>query len=451
MALPMFRNREARSPALGRAQANVASNAVGLAISVLIQIASVPMYLKGFGPTVYGEWLVLSAVPIYLSLGDMGFASVSCTQATRHFAVGEVAHARRTMRSAWLAVTSISLLVLGLAAILLRFIPFGRLSIRAIPAGDARFILLLLVGYTLVSFQSSFVEGCFRAGGRFPAGTVIASVLRLSEFAAGAVTALWSQDPVALAVALLIARTLGQVIYVLALRRLVPKLTLGYEGAQLAGLRGLVVPGLAFLSLPLGNAFAVQGMVMVTAAELGATAVVTLTTLRLMVNLLRHIADVTSHGVLPEITAALARGEKDQARRLMNMSLTASLLIGGLCLIVLSAAGGQLLTLWTDGEVEASVMLILAMSATVLADFPWRAWSLPLFARNEHHLFCVLYAASYLLAVVVAKFLLSRLGLLAVPLALFITDVALYLPSYRGAKRVLAPPFVKSPPGKYAT
>jgi O-antigen/teichoic acid export membrane protein len=425
-----------RSLPFGSASAGVVSNGIGLLITVLIQVVSVPAYLTTFGATVYGEWLVLSAIPLYLSLGDLGFASVAATQATREFAIGEVARARCTMRSAWLAVTCLSVVLFGLAGLLLGLVPIGLLPIHAIPSSDARTILLLLVGYMLTTVQSSFVEGCFRAGGRFPLGTVMASFLRLAEFVAAVLTALWTHSPVAAALALLGVRALGQVAYALLLRRHVPLLTLGYQTANLPRVRELAVPALTYLSFPLGNALAAQGMVVVTAAELGAGAVVTLNALRVMAMLLRHIANVAHVGVFPEITAALARSEGDRARRLVNNSLAASLLAAGICGVVLAAGGDTILHIWTGGRIQASLALILAMAATILADLPWLAWSMFLLARNEHQLLGVLYAGSCLLAVVTAKLLLSRLGLLAVPLALLLTDVVLYVPAYRGARRV---------------
>jgi O-antigen/teichoic acid export membrane protein len=425
-----------RSLRFGSASAGVASNGIGLVITVLIQVASVPAYLTSFGAAVYGEWLVLSAIPLYLSLGDLGFASVAATQATREFAIGEVARARCTMRSAWLAVTCLSVVLFGLAGLLLELVPIELLPIHAIPSSDARSILLLLVGYTLTTVQSSFVEGCFRAGGRFPLGTVIASLLRLAEFVAAGVTALWTHSPVAAALALLGVRALGQVAYALLLRRHVPRLTLGYRAANFPQIRALAVPALAYLPFPLGNALAIQGMVVVTAGELGAGAVVTLNALRVMAMLLRHTATTVHHGVFPEVTAAIARSEGDRARRLVNTSLAASLLAAGLCGVVLVAGGGTILDIWTGGRIQASPALILAMAATILADLPWLAWSMFLLARNEHQLLSVLYAGSCLLAVVTAKLLLSHLGLLAVPLALFLTDVVLYVPTYRGARRV---------------
>jgi O-antigen/teichoic acid export membrane protein len=423
----------------GNASAGVASNGIGLAITVLIQVASVPAYLKGFGASVYGEWLVLSAIPIYLSLGDLGFASVSATDATREFAMGEAARARCTMRSAWLAVTLFSVVLFGLAGLLLGLLPIEFLPVQAIASSDARWILLLLVGYALVTVQSSFVEGSFRAGGRFPLGTMIANLLRLAEFVAAVSTALWSHSPVATALALLGTRLVGQVTYVLALERLVPDLTLGHRGVAMVQLRGLVTPGLAYLLFPLGNALAAQGMVLVTAAELGAGAVVTLNALRVMAMLLRHTANVIHLGVLPEVTVAIARREEARARRLVNTSLAASLLATGFCAVVLAVAGGTVLAVWTGGRIQASSILIFAMAATILADVPWLAWSLVLLARNEHQLLGALYVGSCLLAVVTAKLLMPRLGLMTIPLALFVMDLILYVPAYRGARRVLSP------------
>lgn len=408
-----------------------------MAIAILIQIASVPIYLRGFGTTVYGEWLVLSTIPLYLSISDLGFASVSANQATRQATVGDLARARETMRSAWLMVSLLSASLFAVAGLLVPFVPFGFLPVRAIPTADQRWILLLLIGYALATLQSSFVEGCFRAGGRFPVGIIMANLLRLAEFVAAASVALSTRNPVVVAAALFGTRTIGQAAYALALKRLVPELALGFRAAHPARLRELVVPALAFLSFPLGNALAVQGMVMVTAAKLGASAVVTLNALRVMANLLRHISSVVYNGVLPEVTAAVALEDRDRARRLVNTSFAATLLVAGLCFVVLAAAGDIMLAIWTGGRVQASSVLIVAMLATVLADLPWLAWSLLLLARNEHQLIGALYAGSCLLAVLAAEFLLPRIGLLAVPLSLLLIDVIVYVPAYRGSIRSL--------------
>jgi O-antigen/teichoic acid export membrane protein len=426
-----------RSLHLGKASAGVASNGVGLAIGVLIQVISVPAFLKGLGAPVYGDWLVLSAIPAYLTLGDLGFASVSSSQATREAAVGAFKGAQASMRSAWLAVNLLSSVILAVVGPAVLFTSVQVLPIHTISNDDARRILLLLVGYTLITLQSSVVEGCFRAGGRFPAGIIIANLVRLVEFLVAALIGLWCHNPVAVAGALFGSRLLGHAVYMILLAKLVPGMTLGVRGAEMSRIRALLAPSLGFLSFPLGNALAVQGMVMVTAAELGATAVVTLNALRVMVNLLRQLGSAVYNGVLPEVTFAIGSGNSVRAGRLVHNSLVATLSIAGVCAVVLATAGDAILTIWSDGAVQASFILVLAMLATVLADLPWLAWSLPLLARNEHQVLGLLYAGSCLLAVGAATFLMPHMGLLAVPLTLFLVDAVLYVPAYRGSARVL--------------
>ena len=46
----------------------------GQAVVVVIQLAGVPILLSQWHAALYGEWLILFAIPAYLSLGDLGFS-----------------------------------------------------------------------------------------------------------------------------------------------------------------------------------------------------------------------------------------------------------------------------------------------------------------------------------------------------------------------------------------
>ncbi len=39
-------------------------------LTAAIQLVSVPVFLHFWGPKLYGEWLVLSAIPVYLGFTD---------------------------------------------------------------------------------------------------------------------------------------------------------------------------------------------------------------------------------------------------------------------------------------------------------------------------------------------------------------------------------------------
>jgi hypothetical protein len=68
---------------------NLGANAYGQAITILIQLVSVPLYLHYWGKQLYGEWLILSAIPAYLALSDIGFASVTANDMTMRVANGD--------------------------------------------------------------------------------------------------------------------------------------------------------------------------------------------------------------------------------------------------------------------------------------------------------------------------------------------------------------------------
>jgi hypothetical protein len=47
------------------------------AVQIFIRLAEVPLLLGFWGTQLYGEWLMLAAIPAYLAIADMGFAGVA--------------------------------------------------------------------------------------------------------------------------------------------------------------------------------------------------------------------------------------------------------------------------------------------------------------------------------------------------------------------------------------
>src|SRR5260370_15187370 len=80
-------------------------------VTAIVQIVSVPVFLHFWGVKLYGEWLILSAIPTYLMLSDMGFGSVAGNDMTMRVAAGDREGALETFQSAWAVMTGTSLLV----------------------------------------------------------------------------------------------------------------------------------------------------------------------------------------------------------------------------------------------------------------------------------------------------------------------------------------------------
>ena len=65
------------------------ANIFGQIVTVIIQLISIPLLLAYWGVNLYGEWLLLSAIPVYLSMSDLGFGSVAANQMTMLMAKGD--------------------------------------------------------------------------------------------------------------------------------------------------------------------------------------------------------------------------------------------------------------------------------------------------------------------------------------------------------------------------
>ena len=84
------------------------ANAYGQLVVIVIQLAGVPILLHAWGTQLYGEWLILAAIPTYLSMTDLGFSQSAGNDMTARMARGDIAGALAVFQS-------LSVLVYGLA------------------------------------------------------------------------------------------------------------------------------------------------------------------------------------------------------------------------------------------------------------------------------------------------------------------------------------------------
>src|SRR3984885_3900212 len=87
----------------------VGSTALGPLITIVVQVISVPVFLHSWGAKLYGEWLILSAIPTYLAFSDIGFGNVAANDMTMRVAAGDRDGALVTFQSTWLLISACSL------------------------------------------------------------------------------------------------------------------------------------------------------------------------------------------------------------------------------------------------------------------------------------------------------------------------------------------------------
>ena len=265
------RERDARRDGSGRQdRGGLAANLTGNGVTLLIQLVSVPVLLAAWGVPVYGEWLILSAIPTYLALSDLGFSSVAGNSMIVLAANGDREAAVAFGRRAW-SITTVMTVAVVLAAVAIALVAGGVFGeAAAIPASETRLVLVALFAQVAVANQFAMLDVWYRAGGRYPLGTAFRQFARLLEFGALIAAVLLGAGPGGAAVAFLVGSLVGFGVSWLALRRAVTWASFRPEAPRLQTFRELVRPGLAFISFPLSNAISIQGFTIVVGATLGA-------------------------------------------------------------------------------------------------------------------------------------------------------------------------------------
>src|SRR6202051_1087430 len=218
----------------------LSATALSPIVTAVIQLSTVPCLLHFWGAAKYGDWLILSAIPSYLSLSDLGFGDASGSDMTMRVAAGDRHGAIETFQSSWVLLTLVSSFVGLLATAAVWAVPWHQwIKLSTITDAGASTVVLLFGAYLLVSQQCGILESGFRCDGNFATGNLVGTLIRLFETAAGTTAGCLTGNLVWTAATYLAARIVGTSIYALLLHKKSSWLALGFSRASVARVKQL--------------------------------------------------------------------------------------------------------------------------------------------------------------------------------------------------------------------
>ena len=403
------------------------------------QLTLVPILATRWGLEIYGHWLLLAALPQFLTISDFGFATAAGTRMTMAAARGDRAEAQGIFQSAWRAILASSgailcLVLIGIALMLED--GFGPAS--AGPHPEWRLTAVLLAFYGVAAVQGSILFAGFRSARLFPIGAFWNAMVLLIENAALVITVLLGGGTVAAASAWLVGRLVALIGQYCLLRRKVPWLSLGFTSGSWAEARAMLAPAGAVMLLPLAQALVLQGTALVVGAAAGATAVPAFVATRTLSRVGMQLCWIVSTPLMPEFSAAVARRD----RSAMATMLLATLLFSSLLVVPFAVGfmmlGGPAIALWTHGTVRPDGVLVAAMGLAVLFGGMWYPVSNLILACNRQAGYTLWYVALALASLPLSYALGGIAGAAGGALAMAALDLAMLLVVTRLATRILA-------------
>ena len=361
-----------------------------------MRLGEVPLLLHFWGGELYGEWLMLAAIPAYLAMGDGGFGAAATREMGMRSSAGDRAGALTVFQSTAVVLSAASLLLAVIAAGLVHFAPLGHwLGFHRIAESELDWVLLLLTGHVVIGFYGGLMNGGFWSSGSYPLGMALATSTQLLEFAALAVVVICGGGPVQAAAAYLLGRCFGTAGTWAILARRSPWLRAGLTGVSWREIRRLIKPALASLAFPLGNALNIQGMRILIGMAMGPAAVAVFSPLRTLSTVAAQPVQVINKLIQPELAIAYGRADRGLVVRLFFRGSQAAVWLCTAAVACLLLSAPYVVPVWTGESLDPHGGLLALMLAGAWINSLWVAALMVPFATNRHGRIAVIYVLAY--------------------------------------------------------
>jgi O-antigen/teichoic acid export membrane protein len=418
-----------------RVIAGVAAHMYSQVVTIVTQLAALPIFLTRWNADQYGEWILLSAIPTYLSLADFGMVTAGANMMSMYRARGEMIELNRVFHSSILIIiVLVPLLALSSVTLLLVF-DFGLTA-------DQRTALAALLLSSLLNVACGLFDAAYRPFGKYPKVTLLLTTGRVVDWL-GTIAGLFvAGNLTGAAFGMLCGRIIWCVVMFLCALKDVPQLEWKLDEIDYKVIRQLIRSGVGFLSFPISNMLTLQGMVLLVGAQLGGGAVALFNSSRTLARLLSQLAILTGKSTSPEISRLYGAGKSHEGDALIKQSLWIVVPLTIVGAVALELLGPWILSHWSRGKLvfDRTVFSWLVVGAVFAAY--WQIRSTQLTATNRHGVLAIMFlivASSALIAVYLTQ---NTFGISAAAAATCLVEVAMVLCTVVAIKQLRPPPAV---------
>lgn len=399
------------------------SNWISRLAGTIIQLVQVPVFLHFWSVSLYGDWLLVNAIPSYLQFSNIGFGSVAGNEMTMLMGRKDQEGALRVFQSCWWLIVIICSAVSGLFAVTLYLLPVAKwLNLNVMTQSDAKWVIFYLGLAVLFGQLEQLLQSAYTCVGKYPFATFLRSVITLVAFAAMLGPVALGYGPRATALAFSLLNASGALVLAFTVKRDIPWLRFGWEHASLGEIRRLLAPAVAFMGFPIGNALNLQGTLLAVGHVLGSTDVVVFATARTVSRVALQMVQMVNTTFWPELSSSFGAGNLPLVRSLHRRSCQLALGIAIVLIATMMTIGPWFLTHWTQHKVPPSPRLLFLLLVSVLLYSLWSTSSTLMAAINQHRRLSLNYIVATSVTIVATVLLTRRYGLLGAAASLILSE-----------------------------
>jgi len=396
--------------------------------SSVIQLIQVPVFLHFWSVPLYGDWMIVSSIPAYLSFSNAGFGTVAGNEMTMMVARDDLEGALRVFQSCWWLIAALCTGFIALLSAALYFFP-ARYFLRftAINESDTKWIIFYLGVSVLLGQLEQLLQSAYRCIGRYPFGSLLKTIMSLVAFTSMIVAVIFGSGTRVTALVFSAANVAGTILFCILVRRDIPWIRYGWHNARLGEIRKLVRPAIAFMGFPIGNALNLQGTLLAVGYSLGPVAVVTFSTARTVSRVALQMVQMINSTFEPEMTIAFGVLNYELTRTLLRRACQLALLFSIVVVIIMMSFGPWFLTHWTGGRVPPSRPLLGILLLSVISYSLWSTGSTLMTSTNQHQRLAAYYLLGTGLTCVLCFVFAHYRGLYGAAASLLVSETVMNL------------------------
>ncbi len=397
------------------------ANLAGISMNAMLQMLTVPILVSSWGQERFGLWVMLTTIPTYFALTDLGFVQAATTDMTMKNVRGEREAVLAIFQSVFLLFVGSSAVIFGLSSLLLLpGILTDTLKHYWIVQNAA--LVVLLVGYAAGCLLSQVTLAGFRSTGNYAVGTLTLDSMGFLEGLAALLAAYSGAGFQGVVLTLMTMRFTIVAVHYALLRVRVPWLYYGLDHARFIEIKRLSKPALSAMAIPVALAINLQGIVLVVGAILSPASVAVYTSVRTASRLAIQLTGVVNRATMPEIGRAAGAHAPAAMSKLLSMNLYLVLFVlapGG---IAFALFGQDFVALWSRGHIVPSQSFIEIMAMAMVVHGCWYFASNVLLATNAHSGMAKYLLCSAVLSILIVVAFTRQFGLVGVAIGITLSE-----------------------------
>lgn len=409
----------------------------GMGVVFFSQVFFVPYFISFWGVDKYADWIVITALSSFFTMSNLGLNQASNNEFSFYYQKKDYDYCKRLVNNSFVFIIYVSLIVLACASCVAMVFGYkSLLGVKVFSEFETNFIFVSLLTNVFIKMCSGIYAGFYRVVSKAYINSYIDSTVLLTEIIILIIGLRLGANIINLLIIYNLPSILGFLFRKNQTRNWMSfktNLSLKFEWVIF---KKLIKPSFAFMFLPLGYSLNSQGMVFIVRSLLGSDSLVSFTTIRTLVNLLRTTVNVLSNSAYPEISNAYGKGDIFLIKSIFKRTIILSLVVTSVIVFLLIVFGKDIYFLWTKKQVFFDSSFFNGMLVVLVISVLWNAISTLLLATNKHSGFTLLFLLVQILSLSLSYIVLSTFDELSlISLVLLISELILLIYSLVNVRR----------------